>query len=223
MNKTAELQSVFVQSKRYLCLFLFISLLTLVHSKSIDDELWTGIELKKKISSTIKLKVEQQLRLKEHFSQFHKTFTDFSLSYKVSPIVKFTGKYRYIVYEDKVKSRISLGCKINLETNYFLTSYRFRLQRDFERNEPQEDSVLRNKFTLGYPLIKQFTPYISYEFFHILKDESLSYNKFRIGLGIEYEINEDKSLEIYCLYKGEFVKSEIEATNIIGLQYGYSF
>ena len=71
--------------------------------------------------------------------------------------------------------------------------------------------------------LNPYTPYISYEFFHILKDESSSYNKFRLGLGIEYEINEDKSLEIYCLYKGEFVKSEIEATNIIGLQYGYSF
>lgn len=223
MNKTVELQSIPIQFKRYLFLLLYIFSLSLVHPKSIDDELWTGIELQKKISSTIKLKLEQQLRLKEHFSQFHKTFTDLSVSYKVSSNVRFTGKYRYIVYEDKVKSRISLGGKINHETDYFLTSYRSRIQREFENNELQEDMVFRNKFTLGYRLKKQFTPYLSYEFYHILNDETFSYNKFRIGIGIEYEINEDKSLEIYYLYKGEFYDSEIEATNIMGLQYGYSF
>jgi hypothetical protein len=41
------------------------------------------------------------------------------------------------------------------------------------------------------------------------------YRKFSSNIGLYFEI--------YCLYKGEFVKSEIEATNIIGLQYGYSF
>ena len=116
--KTTRLQSIFNQFKLSLFFFLFLLSISVVHSKSIDDELWTGMELKKKITSKIKLEFGQQIRLKDHWSLVHKTLTDLSLSYKILPFVEFSGGYRYNVYEDKEKSRINFDIKIDFNIKY---------------------------------------------------------------------------------------------------------
>ena len=220
--KTTRLQSIFNQFKLSLFFFLFLLSISVVHSKSIDDELWTGMELKKKITSKIKLELGQQIRLKDHWSLVHKTLTDLSLSYKILPFVEFSGGYRYNVYEDKEKSRINFDIKIDFNIKYS-PSLRFSLEQASEINEEPEDIVVRNKLSFEYPLSKQITPYISYEIFHTIEDESFSYNQFRLGVGIKYEFNKDQSIKLFYIYEENLEKNEIENTNIWGLKYGYSF
>ena len=49
------------------------------------------------------------------------------------------------------------------------------------------------------------------------------FDKYRLSVGIEYEIGKNQSIELFYIYKGEIKKSDIEVTNITGLKYEYSF
>ena len=92
------------RKKWTLLLIISIILLSKSYSNSIDNELWTGLEINKKITSKVKLILGQQIRLKNQFSEFHKTFTNLSLSYKIKPSVELLSSYRYIIYNDKKKN-----------------------------------------------------------------------------------------------------------------------
>lgn len=195
----------------------------LIYPKAVvDDELWASVEIQKEFS-LIKIEIEQQLRYNEHYSQFHKTFTDFSLSYINLPIVEFSGKFRYIIYDDKEKSRIGVSCTIDPNITFFIPNFKFKVQRDYEKDKDPDDLVIRNKFTFEYPLTEKCIPYTSWEVFHKVEEDSLNYDKYRISIGFEYELSESQSIELFYKYKQELKKSEDEITNIIGLKYEYTF
>ena len=100
---------------------------------------------------------------------------------------------------------------------------RFSLEQASEINEEPEDIVVRNKLSFEFPCSKQSRPYVFYEIFHIIEDESFSYNQFRFGLGIKYEFIKNQSIKFFYTYEKNFEKEVIENTNIWGLKYGYSF
>jgi len=222
MYNTTKLNSNNIQTKWTFPLFIIILSLSLIYSKSNDNELWTGIELKKKITSKLKLELGQQIRMKDNWSQFHKTLTDLSLSYKIVPNIEFSGGYRYLVYNDKEKHRFNFDSKIDLNTKYS-PSLRFRLEQKTELDEEPDDIVARNKVSFEYPLSKQSTPYISYEIFHILVNESFLYNQFRLGFGVKYEFIKKQSIKLFYTYEKNLEKINDIDTHIWGLKYGYTF
>ena len=203
-------------------LFLIISniLFSKSFSNSIDNELWTGLEINKKITSKVKLILGQQIRLKDHFSEFHKTFTNLSLSYKIRPLVDLLSSYRYIIYDDKNKIRINFDSKINF--NYlFLSDYRFRLQHEFDDGGQLEEILSRNKLTLELPIFGKILPYSFFESFHVFEENLFFLNEYRIGIGIKHKLSKNHSLKTYYVYKGEIENKETESTGILGIKYEY--
>ena len=217
-----KLQSIDIQTRWFLPLYIILLSISMIYSKSIEDEFWSGIEIKKKITSKIKLDLGQQIRMKDHWSQFHKTFTNISLTYKGFSIVELSGGYRYIIYKNKEKYRLNFDSKIEINTKYS-PSFRIRLEQESELNKEPEKLVIRNKFSFSEPISMRSMPYISYEIFHSLGDGLFSYNQFRIGFGFKYEFVKNQSIKLFYTYEKNLGKKEIIDTNICGLKYGYSF
>ena len=128
----------------------FLLLLTSTRSEVNDDELWAAVEFSKEITSKLELELGQELRLKKYFSEFHKTFTDLSLSYTIFSSIKVSGEYRYIVYGDKEKSRISLSGKFDFKFLNLMPSHRLKLQQETEKGEVPDELELRNKFKIRF-------------------------------------------------------------------------
>jgi len=211
------------QFKWVIILSLFIFPFSLIQSKTIDDELWTAIELKKKITSKLECEIGQQVRMREYFSEFHKTFTDLSLSYTIFSSIKVFGEYRFIVEKDEKKTRLSLGGKIDFKILNFIPSHRMKLQQDTEKGKEPDELELRNKFKIKYPLTNRFTPFASYELFNVQEDESFIADKYRVGIGLEYDLSETHSIGLFYIFEEELNTSEIESTNIFGLKYEIDF
>ena len=95
MYKTTRLQSVLIQYKWLLSLFLFIPCVF----GADDNESWTSIGFERKLSSSLKLEFEQEIRLEDQASTFKQTFSDVSLSYKVFDGLRIQIPFRYSTFK----------------------------------------------------------------------------------------------------------------------------
>lgn len=205
----------------YILLFsLFLS--SIIHSEFVDNQQWTSIEISKNISQNIEVDLSQEIRYKNNYDDFNKTFTDLSLSYKLFSSIKFIGQYRYIIYTDKEKKRISFSTKFYNQLFNFNLTYKLKTQRDYEKDESPEDNF-RNKLTIKYQLKLFITPFISYELFQVIEDERFTKDKYRASTGVEIDIYSNQSIEFFYTFNGEYKDSEIEGSHIGGLIYQYSF
>ena len=189
-------------------------------SNSSDSKLWTGLEIKKKLTSKTKLILGQQIILKNQFSDFDKTFTNISFSYKIIPLFEQISSFRYIIYHDEIKFRLNLDSKIHINV-LFLKNYRFRLQQEFDNDGQLEELLSRNKLTIKLPIYWKLSPYSSFESFHVFneKEEVFNFSEYRIGLGAKYKLSKNNSLKVYYIYKGELENNEINSTDIFGIKY----
>jgi hypothetical protein len=205
----------------YILLFSLI-LSSIIHSEIVENQQWTNIEISKNISQNIEVSSSQEIRYKSNYTEFNKTFTALSLSFKLNPIIKFTGQYRYTVYNDKEKKRIAFNTKLNKKTFNFGYSYKLKIQREYEKDEIPKN-LIRNKFAINYPINSIYTPFISYELFQFIEDDNLIREKFRASTGIEIDILSNQSVEIFYTYNGKYKDFELEKSNIFGIGYKYSF
>ncbi len=201
-------------------LILLVSLL--IPNSVVDEQLWTSFELEKEISPVLELEAEQQLRLKNQYAEFHKTFTDLSLTYKAISTMEVTGKLRYIRFSDKEEWRTGLSQKFTPDIHSFIPAWKFAVQRDFSKNAPPENFILRNKLIWKTPFTKLFSVSGSYEIFHEKEKKELVFEKYRYSIALERQLKKNQSVELFYTYNGEVKKSEMEVTNIIGVKYEYS-
>ena len=74
-----------------------------------DNQSWTKISFEKKLPYSLKLELMQGLRLKDQLSTFNLAFFEASLLYKSSNGLKISIPYRYTIFDDKTKHRLSFG------------------------------------------------------------------------------------------------------------------
>ena len=215
MYKTVRLQSILIQCKWHLFLFLFISL---VYGAD-DNESWTSVSFEKKLPYSLKLEFEQELRLADQVSTFKQTFSELSLSYKVFDGLSLQIPYRYSTYKDKVKQRLSIGGSYKYSFKPLSLKYRARIQRTFEKNETPED-LIRNKCTIEYKMDKNIEPYISSELFHSYNEDPVQLDEYRISFGLKVDIMENSSIKIFYIFKKEDLpKSDPDEIGVFGLAY----
>ncbi len=119
-----------------------------------DNESWTSIGFEKKLPYKLKLEFEQELRLKDQISTFKQTFSDISLSHKVFDGLRIQIPYRYIVYKDKIKQRLSFSGSYRYSFKPVDLKYRIKFQRTYEDKESTDD-LIRKKFSVEYKLGKK--------------------------------------------------------------------
>jgi len=211
--------------KLYIVCYL-LSLLTQCLYGADDHQSWTKVSLEKKIPYSLKLKLSQGLRLKDQLSTFNQTFFEASLSYKDSNGLRINIPYRYTVFEDKIKHRLSFGASYQYSFKPVSLKYRMKYYRLYENGEPiGEDgealgNLIRSKFTIKYRSGKKTNPYISGELFHLLNTNNNMLNEYRASFGIEIDLPRKNSIIFFYMFKKEDIaKSNSDEINVFGLSY----
>jgi len=180
-----------------------------------DHQSWTKVSLEKKIPFSLKLELAQGLRLKEYVSTFNQTFFELSLSYKDSNGLRINIPYRYTIFEDKIKHRLSLGASYQYSFKPVSLKYRIKFYRLHENGESLgEDGealgdLIRSKFTIKYKTGKKTNSYISGELFHLLNTNNNPLNEYRASFGIEIDLPRKNSINIFYIIKKEDIPNQV--------------
>ena len=201
----------------YFLLYLFIQ-----YSFGIDDtHTWTSIGFEKNLPHSLSLEFEQELRIKDRLSTFSQTISEVSLSYKVIDGLNISIPYRYAVFDDKIKQRLSLGASYKYKFNPISLKYRTKLQRSFEKEKTHE-YLIRNKLIIEYKLRKRIEPYCSGELFHKFNKSNNELDEYRISFGLVVDLPRQSSIKIFYIFKKEgLTKTNPDKMNVFGLSYTF--
>ena len=201
----------------YFLLYLFIQ-----YSFGIDDtHAWTSIGFQKNLPHSLSLEFEQELRIKDRLSTFSQTISEVSLSYKVIDGLNISIPYRYAVFDDKIKQRLSLGASYKYKFNPISLKYRTKLQRSFEKEKTHEH-LIRNKLIIEYKLRKRIEPYCSGELLHKFNKSNKEMDEYRISFGLAVDLPRKSSIKIfYIIKKEDLTKINPNKINVFGLSYTF--
>jgi len=211
--------------KLYIVCYL-LSLLTQCLYGADDHQSWTKVSLEKKIPFSLKLELAQGLRLKDYVSTFNQSFFELSLSYKDSNGLRINIPYRYTVFDDKIKHRLSFGVSYQYSFKPVSLKYRIKYYRLYENGEPLGEGgvtlgdLIRSKFTIKYKSGKKTNPYIAGELFHLLSTNNNPLDEYRASFGVEIDLPRKNSINFfYILKKEDITKSSPNEINVFGLSY----
>ena len=201
----------------YFLLYLFIQ-----YSFGIDDtHAWTSIGFEKNLPHSLSLEFEQELRIKDRLSTFSQTISEVALSYKVIDGLNISIPYRYAVFDDKIKQRLSLGASYKYKFNPISLKYRTKLQRSFEKEKTHE-YLIRNKLIIEYKLRKRIEPYCSGELFHKFNKSNNELDEYRVSFGLAVDLPQKSSIKIFYIFKKEdLTKTNPDKINVFGLSYTF--
>jgi len=211
--------------KLYIVYYLLFLLAQCLYGAD-NHQSWTKVSLDKKIPFSLKLQLAQGLRLKNYVSTFNQAFFELSLSYKDSNGLRINIPYRYTIFEDKIKHRLSFGASYQYSFKPVSLKYRMKYYRLYENGEPLEEDgealgdLIRSKFTIKYRSGKKTNPYISGELFHLLNTNNNMLNEYRASFGIEIDLPRKNSIIFFYMFKKEDIaKSNPDEINVFGLSY----
>ena len=191
-----------------------------------DNQSWTKISFEKKLPHSIKLELAQGLRLKSQLSTFNQAFFEVSLSYKDSNGLRINIPYRYTIFEDKIKHRLSFGALYQYSFEPVILKYHIKFYRLYENGESDgEDGaplgdLIRNKFTIKYKSGKKINPYISGGLFNLYNTDNNPLDEFRASFGIEVDLPRKNSIKIFYIFKKEDIaKLNPDEINVFGISY----
>ena len=158
-------------------------LLTQLLYGSDDQQSWTKVSMQKKIPFSLRLELAQGLRLRNYVSELNQAFFELSISYKDSNGFRINIPYRYTIFEDKRKHRLTLGVSYQYSLKPVSLKNRIKYYRLYENRKDFGD-LFRNKFTIKYKTGEKTNPYIAVELFYLLSKNNnqldRSDNIFRI-------------------------------------------
>ena len=198
--------------------FLF-HILLLSASYAIDDNLSRGsLILEKELPFNLSIELEQSLRLEDQSKRFKQTFTEVGLSYDINKYIKVEIPYRYAIFKDKKKQRISFSSTLKIKKNNSTFRYKGRIQSTYEK-ENRED-VVRNKFTYEHEINNKYEPFLSFEILSPYDKEVKNVDDYRISFGSEINLPNKTSLKLYYIYqKEDLLEENFIKNNIIGITY----
>jgi len=188
-------------------------------------DLWTGIKLQKELTKSLDLYINPEWRLNDGGDENEFLF-ETGLAFEPLKFIEFEAKYRlaYQVESDDEniwRSQVALDLKGKFELNRFDFQLRARLTNYTDFGDDDEaNPYLRYRFKTEYNIPKSaFTPVLSIELFHQLKDKEI--NKIRYTAGVEYKFNKHNFLSLdYSLQ--DYLKKE-KQRSVIAVQYKYKF
>ena len=187
-----------------------------------DNQSWTSVGFEKKLPYSFKLQFEQELRLDNQLSTFKQTFSEFSLSYSVFKGFKIEIPFRYMVYKDKTKQRVSFSGSYKYSFKPVSLKYRTKYQTTYEKGKIPEE-LIRNKFSIMYRLNKKIEPYVSGEFIQLDDVHNYQLDETRFSFGLTYEFPRKNSLKIFYTLKNEDkTKKNPDEIGVFGLSYNFS-
>lgn len=203
-------------------IFLCFVLPTLIFPNVDDNELWSSIGIEKGLTKKIDLEFEQEARFKENLSSFKKTFSDVSLSYKITSSIRCAGDYRVIVYQDRVATRLALNGYYKKSIGLISIMYRLRIQQEADPNDNLPENLGRNRLSIRYRWKKRLSPYLEGELFHRIWKPSFRWEKFRFTVGMRTKLTSMLTIKSYYRLQKEVNISKPETVNVWGMEFGFS-
>lgn len=209
-------------------------------SQDDDEDLasWTSLTLKYKLDKKWTFNLEGQLRTKEDISEVDEYFSELGTSYTLFKGFKLGTGLRYIRENDNVGNiqgyenhlRFNIDASYKHKINDFSLKYRLRYQNKNELGISTSDGDyakqnLRFKTSLEYNINNwKLDPKFSAEIFNRFgKEEENEFSKYRLTLGTEYKLKKTGTIGVFYRIQKELNEDFPEFTNIIGLNYTYTF
>ena len=212
-----------IKNTRKFCLIVFFFTVFNSILANVDYESWSSLEFGKKLPFSFELDFEQALRLKDNLSSFKQTFTETSVSYNMFNGMKFFIPFRYAVFKDKIKKRISFGAAYKHNLNKISFRYRIKLQKTY-LDDKIFNPLIRNKFTLGSKINKKLRPYVSQEFSHFVQDGQVDYDEYRLSVGVRINLGKKRETKIFYTQKIEGLsKKNQDKANVFGVSYAFEW
>ncbi len=207
---------------RKYCLLVFVVAFHHSYAK-VDTESWSSVGFGKKLPHSFKLDFEQSLRLKDDISSFKQTFTEISISYNIFNGIKVFIPFRYAVFKNKTKKRISFG--ISYKNNLKRITFRYRsiLQRAYQ-SDKIFDPLIRNKLTTESKINKKLKLYFSQEISHFIYHRQFDYDEYRFSVGARINLGKKRETKIFYTQKIEGLsKKKQDKKNVFGLSYSFDW
>lgn len=201
-----------------------------VYSQNKDFGLWTSFGVEKKLAENIELDFGVANRQKDNLNQRDESFADIGISYRYADFAAGFG-YRFTDNYDqerdyRLSHRFAWQIRYRPDWERFSFDYRFRFQSQYFSIQSSEngripDNFIRNRLKVSYNIKKSdFEPYASYEYFFRLNQMGPDqFERRRLTLGLEYEINKDNSLGLEWILHETFNVTEPAKLYVIALEY----
>lgn len=188
-----------------------------------DFETWTGASFEKKLRKKIFFTASPEVKFNNNSAVLKSVFSDFNLYYRYKRYLRFAVCYRLTWNTTILVHRFygQVYYKNEIIKNVGFT-YRGRMERELsERKIPTH--ALRNKVVVDYNLSKKADPFIASEIIYKIHYKGNFFNTFRFDIGFVLDIGKRKELNLFYRYQKELNEKNPLQSNIIGINYAYSF
>jgi hypothetical protein len=215
-------------------LFLFSLLPLCTAAQTKDAQLWTSVNLQKKIAPAVMGSFAQEIRFNENISETGTIFSDLGFEYRLSKALRFSLNYRFIQrrhFNDSygTSHRYYFDAAWRKEAGNLMLTLRSRVQSQYREYFSSENGTVadwywRQKVVMKYDLKRKIVPFAAIEFFYQLSNPAGNeYDQVRYSAGAEYEFNKSASVEFFYLLQREFNVNNPEYDFVIGVGYNYRF
>jgi hypothetical protein len=215
----------------------FLAVCDIVFSQPADNGLWTSIQVEKEFSKRWSVSLEEEVRLKENYSQIDRLFTELEASYKLIRGLKVSLGYRFVekvdfekYYANDLRFEHRWLCEIQYKYRYRLVTflYKTRIESEMKNIYSSEKGKVagwgwKNKLEVKYRLTR-VEPYagveLRYQFTDPRHPESdFLLNRIWIYGGVDYSIVKNQTIGIYYLFQKEWNLVDAGKNYILGVKY----
>ena len=192
---------------------MILLLLSKILFAETDTQFWLSTNIRKKIAKDVRIEWTQHLRFDHNISQIQSAMPELELRYKpIKPLSMKIG-YRYIYERTKngdfepahrYHFQVSTGKKFGSVK----VAYRLRYQEKHEEDEYDYTNRLRNKFSIAIDTDSHVEPVIFAEVFSDIRAIPVDSSKFRLGTGIEIDVQKDMNVSVDYLYQRDFLRND---------------
>lgn len=203
--------------KHLLILLIFIPVTVFSQEQNIN--LWTRVNVAKKITKKISLELDGQWRLNNNLTTTGAYVAELGAGYKLNKHWEVSAFYRFISrrkydksegeYVYKPYHRFYANVSYNRKIGFLKFDYRLRYQNQFKDDNgllENDKSYLRNKLEIAYPNKSRFTPAVSADLFYRIGE---AFDELRYRAEVDYKINKRNIITI-----GGFVSHEFNNTKL---------
>ncbi|NOY38381.1 MAG: DUF2490 domain-containing protein [Chlorobi bacterium] len=230
MKKKFSLRTFFLSIPKCFFLFLFLWIPQTGHAQYADLWSWNYVTLTGKISPAWEVRLSEELRYDDPFSDLAKYFTQAELIYSPVKFLTLEGTYRNIRDRRKDGSweklhRLHFSVEAGKKFGRFSPAYRLRWQNypDAWNSDKTTYFYLRHKLSLKWDIPNcKINPEFSAEFFHRFNDNRTNeLATLRFSIKSSYKFNQHHRI-IFGLHKQyEYDEKTPENAWIIRIGYRY--
>ncbi len=227
-------------NKKGLLLAALCTLAGAVAAQDADFGIWSGVEVSKKFNNGLKLKVEEEFRLRNDLLTTDKFETSVDLSYGIGSYLTAGASYVLINYyhprDNKHEHNFwELRHRFNVygEGEYTLGRFDFTLRERVQSTYRVLDSlstaktnpkfVLRSKAGVSYNIKGlPLEPFAFVELFNALENgsDAMQFKSYRWSAGVKYTIQKKWSVKLGYLYTSDVDSDEAERSNVLTIGLG---